>query len=175
MGGSSSTMDSERDHPCAEDGMSLAGLSTGIWPVYDGVQSLQSLERTRNLAANLRDGSGIAGAARTSGAGQHARQSAPLRRRRKGGAGEQAIGVTKCGRNSKIHGLADKLCRPWVLILTPSNTADCTVAPACVTLLDGIRELLGDKAYDSNKFRKSLRVCPETLGWIAEFSEHEAD
>jgi hypothetical protein len=22
---------------------------------------------------------------------------------------------------------------------------------------------------------RALRVCPETLGWIAEFSEHEAD
>jgi hypothetical protein len=38
---------------------------------------------------------------------------APLRR--------QAI-----GQNSKIHGLADKLHRPWVLILTPANAADCT-------------------------------------------------
>ncbi len=50
-----------------------------------------------------------------------------------------------------------QLCRPWVLILTPGNTADCTVGPACVSLLDGIAELLGDKAYDSNSFRKSLR------------------
>jgi transposase len=75
----------------------------------------------------------------------------------KGGASEQAIGITKGGRNSKIHGLVDKLCRPWVLILTPGNTADCTVGPACVSLLDGIAELLGDKAYDSNSFRKSLR------------------
>jgi hypothetical protein len=25
------------------------------------------------------------------------------------------------------------------------------------------------------KFADRLRVCPETLGWIAEFSEHEAD
>src|SRR5258708_21405028 len=73
------------------------------------------------------------------------------------GASEQAIGITKGGRNSKIHGLVDKLCRPWVLILTPGNTADCTVGPACVTLLDAIPELLGDKAYDSNSFRKSLR------------------
>ena len=55
------------------------------------------------------------------------------------------------------HGLVDKLCRPWVLILTPGNTADCTVGRACVSLLDGIAELLGDKAYDSNSFRKSLR------------------
>ena len=75
----------------------------------------------------------------------------------KGGASEQAIGITKGGRNSKIHGLVDTLCRPWVLILTPGNTADCTVGPACVSLLDGIAELLGDKAYDSNSFRKSLR------------------
>jgi hypothetical protein len=56
------------------------------------------------------------------------------------GASEQAIGITKGGRNSKIHGLVDKLCRPWVLILTPGNTADCTVGPACVSLLDGIAE-----------------------------------
>ena len=59
--------------------------------------------------------------------------------------------------HSKIHGLVDKLCRPRVLILTPGNTADCTVGPACVSLLDGIAELLGDKAYDSNSFRNSLR------------------
>jgi IS5 family transposase len=43
------------------------------------------------------------------------------------------------------------------LILTPGNTADCTIGPACVCLLDRIEELLGDKAYDSNSFRKSLR------------------
>jgi IS5 family transposase len=54
-------------------------------------------------------------------------------------------------------GIVDKFCRPWVLILTPGNAADCTVGPACVGLVDGIKELLGDKAYDSNSFRKSLR------------------
>jgi transposase len=80
-----------------------------------------------------------------------------MRRWRKRGASEQAIGITRGGRNSKIHGLVDRYCRPWVLILTPGNTADCMVAPACVGMLDGIKELLGDKAYDSNKFRKSLR------------------
>jgi len=42
-------------------------------------------------------------------------------------------------------------------MLTPGNTADCTVAPECVSLITGLKELLGDKAYDSNKFRKSLR------------------
>jgi len=87
-----------------------------------------------------------AATAGTNGSRQHACQSASLRWRRKRGASEQAIGITKGGRNSKIHGLVDKLCRPWVLILTPGNTADCTVGPACVSLLDGIAELLGDKA-----------------------------
>jgi transposase len=46
---------------------------------------------------------------------------------------------------------------PVGLVLTPGNTADCTVGSACVSLLDDIAELLGDKAYDSNSFRKSLR------------------
>jgi transposase len=45
-----------------------------------------------------------------------------------------------------------------VIILTPGNVADCTVAPECVSLMAGsIETLLGDKAYDSNSFRKSLR------------------
>ena len=43
------------------------------------------------------------------------------------------------------------------MILTPGNTADCTVAPDCVSLIAGIKQLLGDKAYDSNSFRTSLR------------------
>jgi transposase len=82
---------------------------------------LQSLERARNLSADLRDGGRIAGAARASGAGQHACQSAPLRWRRQRGAAEQAIGVTRGGRNTKIHALVDRFCRPWVIILTPGN------------------------------------------------------
>ena len=75
------------------------------------------------------------------------------------GTSEQAIGITKGGRNSKIYGLVDKLCRPWVLILTPGNTADCTVGPACVSLLDGIAELLGDKAYEATR---SASLCART-------------
>jgi transposase len=74
-----------------------------------------------------------------------------------GGAAEQAIGITRGGRNSKLHALVDKLCRPWVIILTPGNTADCTVGPQCVSLVAGIKKLLGDKAYDSDSFRKSLK------------------
>jgi transposase len=45
-----------------------------------------------------------------------------------------------------------------VIILTPGNVADCAVAPQCMTEMAGsIKKLLGDKAYDSDSFRKSLR------------------
>jgi transposase len=135
----------------------MAGLSPRIRAIYDGVQSLQPLERARNLAANRRDGGAATGAARASGARQHTCQSASLRWRRKRGASEQAIGVTRGGRNSKVHAIVDKLCRPWVIILTPGNVADCTVGPECVNMIAGVKVLLGDKAYDSDEFRKSLR------------------
>jgi hypothetical protein len=45
--------------------------------------------------------------------------------------------------------LGYKFYRPWLSILTPGNTAVCTVEPARVSLLDGI-ELLGDKAYTAS-------------------------
>jgi len=44
-----------------------------------------------------------------------------------------------------------------VIILTPGNVADCTVGPECVNMIAGVKVLLGDKAYDSDEFRKSLR------------------
>jgi transposase len=77
--------------------------------------------------------------------------------RRKRGAEIQAIGLTKGGRNSKIHAVVDEFCRPWVFILTPGNTADCTQAEACVSLIPGIKQLLADKGYDSDGFRAFLR------------------
>lgn len=53
--------------------------------------------------------------------------------------------MTRGGRNSKIHALVDKLCRPWVIILTPSNVNDCTVGPECVSLMAGVKKLVDDK------------------------------
>jgi IS5 family transposase len=44
-----------------------------------------------------------------------------------------------------------------VIILTPGNVADCTVGPECASPIASVKKLLGDKAYDSDAFRKSLR------------------
>jgi len=73
------------------------------------------------------------------------------------GAWKQAIGVTKGGRNSKIHAVVDEFCRPWVLVLTPGNTADCVMAEACVSLIPGVMQLLADKGYDTDAFRAFLK------------------
>jgi transposase len=69
----------------------------------------------------------------------------------------QAIGLTKGGRNSKIHAIVDEDRSPSVLILTPGNTADCVMAQECVSLIPGIKELLADKNYDTDAFRAFLR------------------
>jgi transposase len=73
------------------------------------------------------------------------------------GAETQAIGVTKGGRNSKVHAVVDDECRPWVFVLTPGNTADCVVAETCVSLIPGITELVADKGYDTDAFRRFLK------------------
>jgi len=75
----------------------------------------------------------------------------------KRGAEFQAIGLTKGGRNSKIHAIVDKFCRPWAFILTPGNTADCVIAEECVSLIPGIKELLADKGYDTDAIRAFLK------------------
>jgi transposase len=71
------------------------------------------------------------------------------------------IGVTKGGRNSKIHAVVDEECRPWVFVLTPGNTADCT-AETWVRLIPGIAGLVADKGYDTDAFRAWLTEHPIT-------------
>ena len=53
--------------------------------------------------------------------------------------------------------LVEKLCGPWVVILAPGNAADCTVGPEYVSLMAGIKKMVGDKGYDGDPFRKVLR------------------
>src|SRR5262249_19219091 len=76
----------------------------------------------------------------------------------KRGGETQAVGLTKGGRNSKIHAVVDDECRPWVFVTTPGNTADCVVAETCVSLIPGITELVADKGYDTDAFRDVLKA-----------------
>jgi transposase len=138
--------------------MPLEGLPERVWAAQDHLQSLRTLERAGNLAEHIRRRRGIVRHARASRARQQPCENPPLRQRRKRGAQAQAIGLTKGGRNSKVHAVVDDLCRPWVLVLTPGNTADCVMAEACVSLIPGVTQLLADKGYDTDAFRAFLKA-----------------
>lgn len=47
-------------------------------------------------------------------------------------------------------------------MLTPGNVSDVKAAPALIECAGPIRYLLGDKAYDANRLRRSLREAGAT-------------
>jgi hypothetical protein len=56
--------------------------------------------------------------------------------------------LTKGGINSKIHAVVDAKGRGIVLLLTPGQLHDVTVAPVLLAQLRHVI-VIGDKAYDS--------------------------
>src|SRR5829696_6669319 len=79
---------------------------------------------------------------------------APLRRRRPqkwdgtGGQSEQALGRSRGGFGTKIHGAVSGLGLPARLILTPGQAADMSHAKALIEGLP-IEVVIADKGYDS--------------------------
>ena len=73
----------------------------------------------------------------------------------RGGQALHAMGRTKGGINSKIHAVVDAKGRAIVLLLTPGQLHDVTVASH---LLANLRHVIvvGDKAYDSYALYESL-------------------
>jgi transposase len=53
--------------------------------------------------------------------------------------------------------LTDVVGRPFALRLTPGNVADVTAAVLFVAALKGVLHLIGDKGFDSNRYRKTLK------------------
>ena len=90
-------------------------------------------------------------------------QSTPARRRFKKGAEKaetnQDIGLSRGGRNTKIHAVVDALGNPVKLHLTPGNVNDCTVA---IDVLDGVTLsgsiVMGDKAYGTAGIREFIEA-----------------
>lgn len=76
---------------------------------------------------------------------------------RKRGAFAQGIGTSRGGRTSKIHGLTDAAGRPRVLLISPGNTSDMTMAPALIEAARGrFDKLIADRGYDSNAIRAAI-------------------
>jgi transposase len=66
------------------------------------------------------------------------------------------IGITKGGRNTKLHAICDEKGRPHVLLLTPGNTHDAKVAILAINAVPPSHYLVADKGYDSNALRSWL-------------------
>ncbi len=78
---------------------------------------------------------------------------------RKRGAFAQGIGTSRGGRTSKIHGLTDSAGRPRILLISPGNTSDMTMAPALIEAAAGrFDRLIADRGYDSNAIRAAIQA-----------------
>jgi transposase len=108
------------------------------------------------LAGHVRGGDWSGGDHWHGGNRQLACQSASLGGWWKRGAFEQAIGRSRGGRTTTLHALTDAAGRPRVLLLTPGNQHDVTMAPELLRLAGPIDCLIADKAYDTNKLRQLL-------------------
>lgn len=89
---------------------------------------------------------------------QHPHEGAPLCCWRKRGALLQAIGISRGGRNSKLHALTDGEGRPLRFLLTGGNVADCKAADTLLTDLAPGTIVLADKAYDSDAIRRLIEA-----------------
>lgn len=73
------------------------------------------------------------------------------------GAFTQAIGTSRGGQTSKLHGLTDSAGRPPVILISPGNTSDMTVAPALIeAAAGGFDRLIADGGYDGNTIRAAV-------------------
>ena len=104
----------------------------------------------------------------------------------KGGASEQAIGITKGGRNSKIHGLVDKLCRPWVLILTPgadqigrnpyiTTSKPIRIATSSSAATAGSRTSGASQRATTNSLGTTSQPCASLPPWHSGFNQLSLD
>jgi len=87
----------------------------------------------------------------------------PLRRRREkkwdgaGGQDEQALGRSRGGFGTKIHGAVSGLGLPVELILTPGQASDMSQAQA---LIEGspVEVVIADKGYDSRAVAEAIEA-----------------
>jgi transposase len=109
------------------------------------------LGRTVSRAGQRRRATG-GGAAR-----QHDHEGAPLRRWRKRGQRAQAIGISRGGRTTKVHALADEFGRPLGFALTGGQAADCRAAELLLHLIPDGALVLADRGYDTNAVRQAIQ------------------
>jgi transposase len=76
---------------------------------------------------------------------------------RKRGAEAQALGRSRGGRTTKIHGIADARGRPIAIDVTPGPLGDVRVATALIRAVPPGGSLAADAAYDRDGLRRFLK------------------
>lgn len=66
--------------------------------------------------------------------------------------------LVRVDRNNKIHALVGTVCRRVGVVLRSANIADCSVAPVCVGLPSGIKQLLGTFRNSPERHRLSAAI-----------------
>lgn len=79
--------------------------------------------------------------ARVSQGSPHRSQPAEKRGR------SRLIGLTKGGRNSKLHAVCDSRGRPVQMFLSAGETSDCTGAAGLLSVMPQAKVLLADRGY----------------------------
>src|SRR5262249_5544107 len=114
--------------------------------------AVRPLGQEGRLAARLRGPAGPRPGVADPRLDDHSRP--PLRRRRPqkwdgtGGQGEQALGRSRGGVGTKIHGAVSGLGLPVELILTPGQASDMSQARALIED-SPVEVVIADKGYDS--------------------------
>jgi transposase len=73
-----------------------------------------------------------------------------------GGEESQAVGRSRGGRNTKIHGITDAKGRLLTFVLTGGEAHDCPVGVELIEESKPAEVLLADKGYDSAELRQQL-------------------
>ena len=63
------------------------------------------------------------------------------------------IGLTKGGRNAKLHVVCDSRGRPVQMYLSAGQTSDCTGAAGLLAGMPRAKVLLSDRGYDADLLR----------------------
>jgi transposase len=131
----------------------MEGCTSDLWSAQDAVQSSQALVGEGRLARRVRSAGGRGWSVGGGADRQYACEGASLGSGRKRGAHAQAIGISRGGRNTKLHAITDAQGRPLAFHLTPGQAADCRVADVLLSDLPARCIVHADRAYDSNRVR----------------------
>ena len=145
----------ERDLLRVANRDAVARFAGALWTLHDGLQPLQPVVSTRDLEADFRH-AGIEIARQSSPHRQHDRESASRGQRRKRGEKNQAIGISRGGRSTKIHALVDSKGRPLNFIVTGGQVHDSQVVGEVLDTSKPPLAVAADKAYDSQEVRQQI-------------------